>query len=102
MFLKQSSAPGVADGLTMGQHGDTFDGATHLRIGVTMPRIVTLIIGALLMAIGVVWFLQGIGSLAGSPMTGVSFWAFAGAVSFVVGLFALLRGLKGRRTSEDG
>jgi hypothetical protein len=67
-----------------------------------MPRIVTLIIGALLMAIGVVWFFQGIGSLAGSPMTGVSFWAFAGVVSFVVGLFALLRGIKGRRTSQDG
>ena len=102
MFLKQSSAPSVADGLTMGQHEHRFNGATHLRIGATMPRIVTLIIGALLMAIGVVWFFQGIGSLAGSPMTGVSFWAFAGAVSFVVGLFALLRGLKGRRTSQDG
>ena len=67
-----------------------------------MPRIVKLIIGALLMAIGIVWFFQGIGSLAGSPMTGVSFWAFAGVVSFVVGLFVLLRGLKGRRTSQGG
>lgn len=67
-----------------------------------MPRIVKLVIGVLLMAIGVVWFFQGIGSLAGSPMTGVSFWAFAGAVVFVVGLFALMRGLKGHRTSQDG
>jgi uncharacterized membrane-anchored protein YitT (DUF2179 family) len=73
-----------------------------MRIGANMPRIVTLIIGALLMAIGVVWFFQGIGSLAGSPMTGVSFWAFAGVVSFVVGLFVLLRGIKGGRTSQDG
>lgn len=78
------------------------DEATHLRIGVNMPRIVKLVIGVLLMAIGVVWFFQGIGSLAGSPMTGVSFWAFAGAVVFVVGLFALMRGLKGHRTSQDG
>lgn len=67
-----------------------------------MPRIVTLIIGALLMAIGVVWFFQGIGSLAGSPMTGVSFWAFAGVIMFVVGLFLVVRGVKGNRSSLDG
>ena len=79
-----------------------FDGATHLRIGVSMPKIVTLIIGALLMAIGVVWFFQGIGSLAGSPMTGVSFWAFAGVIMFVVGLFLVVRGVKGNRSSLDG
>ena len=67
-----------------------------------MPKIVKLVIGALLMAIGVVWFFQGIGSLAGSPMTGVSFWAFAGVISFVVGLFLVLRGVKGNRSSLDG
>ena len=85
----------------MGKHEYT-EVAPHPRIGANMPRIVTLIIGALLMAIGVVWFFQGIGSLAGSPMTGVGFWAFAGVVAFVVGLFALLRGIRGRRTSQDG
>ena len=67
-----------------------------------MPKIVKLVIGALLMAIGVVWFFQGIGSLAGSPMTGVSFWAFAGVVMFVVGLFLVVRGVKGNRSSIDG
>lgn len=67
-----------------------------------MPKIVKLVIGALLMAIGVVWFFQGIGSLAGSPMTGVSFWAFAGVVMFVVGLFFVVRGVKGNRSSLNG
>lgn len=67
-----------------------------------MPKIVKLVIGALLMAIGVVWFFQGIGSLAGSPMTGVSFWAFAGVIMFVVGLFLIVRGVKGNRSSIDG
>ncbi|CAB4994948.1 unannotated protein [freshwater metagenome] len=67
-----------------------------------MPKIVKLVIGALLMAIGVVWFFQGIGSLAGSPMTGVSFWAFAGVIMFVVGLFVVVRGVKGNRSSLDG
>ena len=67
-----------------------------------MPKIVKLVIGALLMAIGVVWFFQGIGSLAGSPMTGVTFWAFAGVIMFVVGLFLVVRGVKGNRSSLDG
>ena len=67
-----------------------------------MPKIVKLVLGALLMAIGVVWFFQGIGSLAGSPMTGVSFWAFAGVIMFVVGLFVVVRGVKGNRSSLDG
>jgi len=67
-----------------------------------MPKIVKLVLGALLIAIGVVWFFQGIGSLAGSPMTGVSFWAFAGVVVFVVGLFLVVRGVKGNRSSQDG
>ena len=67
-----------------------------------MPKIVKLVIGALLMAIGVVWFFQGIGSLAGSPMTGVSFWAFAGVIMFVVGLSLVVRGVKGNRSSLDG
>ena len=67
-----------------------------------MPKIVKLVIGALLMAIGVVWFFQGIGSLAGSPMSGVSFWAFAGVIMFVVGLFLVVRGVKGNRSSLDG
>ena len=67
-----------------------------------MPKIVKLVIGALLMAIGVVWFFQGIGSLAGSPMTGVSFWAFAGVIMFVVGLCVVVRGVKGNRSSLDG
>jgi hypothetical protein len=67
-----------------------------------MPKIVKLVIGALLMAIGVVWFFQGIGSLAGSPMTGVSFWAFAGVIMFVIGLFLVVRGVKGNRSSLDG
>jgi len=60
-------------------------------------KIVTLVIGVLLMAIGAVWFFQGIGSLAGSPMTGVSFWAYAGGAAFIVGVIVLLLGLRKRR-----
>lgn len=43
------------------------------------------LVGALLVLMGVVWFLQGINLLPGSFMTGQIQWAIAGAVSFVVG-----------------
>jgi hypothetical protein len=64
-----------------------------------MGKITKLVLGVILIAIGVIWFFQGIGSLAGSPMTGVSFWAFAGVLSFVVGLVLLTLGLRSRRSS---
>lgn len=67
-----------------------------------MSKTVTLVLGCLLVIIGVVWFFQGIGSLAGSPMTGVSFWAFAGVVVLLVGAYLVLRGLRGRRGSSSG
>lgn len=67
-----------------------------------MSKTVTLVLGCLLVIIGVVWFFQGIGSLAGSPMTGVSFWAFAGVVVLLVGAYLVLRGLRGRRGSTPG
>ncbi len=43
------------------------------------------IIGGLLVVGGLVWLLQGIGLLLGSPMTGQSFWAIAGAVAMAAG-----------------
>jgi len=58
-----------------------------------MRSVVTLVVGILLMAIGAVWFFQGIGSLAGSPMTGVSFWAYAGGAAFIVGICLLVIGV---------
>jgi hypothetical protein len=46
--------------------------------------------GVVLVLIGVVWFLQGIGTLEGSSMTGSSFWAIAGIVAAAVGVTLLL------------
>lgn len=54
--------------------------------------------GALLVLAGAVWFLQGIGTLGGSFMTGARIWAVIGAaaaivgVGMVVGLFRRPRG----------
>lgn len=58
-------------------------------------RIATTTLAVLLMLIGCIWFLQGINVLPGSFMTGQTKWAVYGGISFVVGLFLLLRG---RRT----
>lgn len=64
-----------------------------------MGKVAMLVVGVVLIAIGVIWFFQGIGSLAGSPMTGVSFWAFAGVLSAIIGLILLLLGLRRRSQS---
>lgn len=42
--------------------------------------------GSVLMFFGLVWFLQGIGLLPGSFMSGQMQWAVYGAVSFVAGV----------------
>lgn len=49
------------------------------------------IIAALLLILGGVWIFQGIGVLGGSPMTGVTFWAWAGAASLIVGVVLVIR-----------
>lgn len=51
-------------------------------------------LGGLAILIGGVWFLQGMGILLGSPMSGQSFWAYAGGGVLVVGVIALWFGLR--------
>jgi hypothetical protein len=48
------------------------------------------ILGVLLIAMGIVWFLQGINVLPGSFMTGQIRWAYRGAATAIVGLVVLL------------
>jgi hypothetical protein len=55
-------------------------------------RIVMVAVGVVLMALGLIWFLQGINVLPGSFMTGQMQWAVYGAIAFVVGLLAFVRG----------
>ena len=44
-----------------------------------------VIIGVVLVAIGVVWFFQGIGVIHGSFMTGEVLWAVLGAIAVFLG-----------------
>jgi len=44
------------------------------------------IVGALLALVGCIWFLQGIGVLPGSFMTGQTKWAVYGALTLAIGI----------------
>jgi hypothetical protein len=55
-----------------------------------------LVIAVALLAIGVVWFFQGIGVIEGSFMTGEALWAVIGAISILIAV-ALLVGVRRER-----
>jgi heme A synthase len=50
-----------------------------------------ILIAALLLLVGLVWIGQGTGRIAGSAMTGVSFWAAAGVVLVVLAVVVVAR-----------
>ena len=52
------------------------------------------VVGFVLVALGVVWTLQGSGTMAGSMMTGQHQWLFIGVVVGIVGLVLLVTGLR--------
>lgn len=54
-------------------------------------KIVLNILGALMVFMGAIWFLQGINILPGSFMTGQIKWAVYGACLVVGGLLVLAR-----------
>ena len=60
-------------------------------------RLLGIPVGLILLIMGSVWFLQGIGVLPGSFMTGSSFWAAAGAFALVIGLLLIAGALMGRK-----
>jgi hypothetical protein len=49
-------------------------------------RIFGNILGGLLIAIGIIWILQGVNILPGSFMTGQIVWAWRGAFTAVIGI----------------
>ena len=59
-------------------------------------KMALLIVSALLIVFGVVFFFQGIGALGGSGMTGDRTWAVIGpilaVIGLVLGIWALRRG----------
>jgi hypothetical protein len=59
-------------------------------------RVVWILVGAIAVVAGVVWTLQGLDVLGGSPMSGDSTWAIIGPIVAVVGMLIFLFGLRRR------
>ena len=58
---------------------------------------VRVVLGALLVLVGAVWFGQGVGWVGGSFMTGEAVWAVIGAVCIVAGVWLALSARRPRR-----
>lgn len=60
-----------------------------------MRRVLGLTFAVLLVAVGLLWTLQGLGYVGGSAMTGESFWAIVGpavaGLGVALGIVALRR-----------
>ena len=59
-----------------------------------MGRIWSLIGGAVLALVGLLWILQGLNVVGGSGMSGQAIWAVIGVVVGVAGVFLVVRGLR--------
>ena len=59
-------------------------------------RYLWVVIGVLAVIAGLVWTLQGLNVLGGSAMSGDSTWAIVGPIVAVVGMLAVLFGLRRR------
>ncbi len=58
------------------------------------------VLGVVLVVMGSVFTLQGLGYLAGSPMTGATLWAVLGPVIAVVGVLLVVRGVRAGRSGR--
>jgi hypothetical protein len=61
-----------------------------------------IVIGVLLCIVGGVWFLQGIGVLKGSFMTGTAFWTVVGVILLALGVRMIVRGARPDKHSAPG
>jgi hypothetical protein len=62
-----------------------------------MMRAPATWIGTGLVVVGLVWSLQGLGYLTGSPMTGATLWAILGPIAALAGVWLLVRAARRRR-----
>ena len=57
---------------------------------------VLIVVGLLLVAMGLVWMLQGLGVIGGSAMSGQTLWAVVGPIVALAGLALVLLGSRRR------
>lgn len=61
-----------------------------------MKKALPLVLGGLMLVVGLVWTLQGLGYVTGSPMTGESFWAIVGPLVAGFGVALMIVGSRRR------
>ncbi|KAA1429379.1 hypothetical protein [Nocardioides antri] len=54
-----------------------------------------VVVGVVMVLAGVLFTLQGLGHLGGSPMSGVEFWAIAGPAIAGLGVALVIVGIRG-------
>ena len=59
-------------------------------------KALPLVLGGVMVVVGLLWTLQGLGYVSGSPMTGVTFWAVVGPVVAVIGVALMVAGMRTR------
>jgi len=57
-------------------------------------RVILLVGGLVLILVGVLWTLQGLGTVGGSVMSGVTLWAIVGPIVALVGAYLLWRAIR--------
>lgn len=65
-----------------------------------MNRIIGLVLGAILIAAGILFTLQGAGVVGGSAMSGNSTWTVLGPIIALIGLALLLLTLRRGRAGQ--
>lgn len=79
-------------------------GNRYGRYGTTvtpMKRIWPFVVpGVILIAVGLVWTLQGLNVLGGSAMSGSTMWAVIGPIVLLAGVALIWIGIARRRRSE--
>lgn len=66
----------------------------HPERDATVKRPLPFLAGLVLVALGILFFLQGIGVLSGSTMSNTTTWSILGPVIAVVGAVLLYRGTR--------
>lgn len=61
-----------------------------------MRKALPLILGGVMLVAGLLWTMQGLGYVSGSPMTGVAFWAVVGPLVAGFGVALMIVGFRNR------
>jgi hypothetical protein len=69
--------------------------------GDTIMRWILVGVGIVLVLLGGLWLLQGVSILAGSVMTGQTFWAIVGGILLIVGIALSVLGIRRRPTAPS-